>query len=56
MKERDIVYIEDSGMIGVIVGVLGADSELPEYVVQTDDPDESGERIFTCLASDLEAL
>lgn len=56
MKEFDRVIIKETNMLGTIVDILGKEPGVLEYIVQTDDFDDDGEKVFYCLDGEIEAL
>lgn len=56
MKLYDRVVIKETNMVGTIVDIFGVNSTMQEYIVQTDEFDEGGEKIFYCLDGEIESL
>lgn len=54
MQELDRVRIIATGMTGTIVDIFGKEEK--EYLIETDEFDDKGEKIFNCLKDETEPL
>ena len=54
MQELDRVRIIATGMTGTIVDIFGKEEK--EYIIEMDEFDDKGEKIFNCLNDEIEPL